>query len=90
MPRRRSILWQVELPFGITQRYIFSALVIIQVFAGNIIFGYLAGANFTLIGVSRILYTSHDTSFKRISLFQQLINAFRVGVFGPGQTLQIS
>jgi hypothetical protein len=51
-----------RIAFGKTQRFIsnalvisalvISALVIVQVFAGNIIFGYLARANFTLIGIS--------------------------------------
>jgi len=58
------------------------SLVFIQVFAGYVIFGHFAGAHFPLAAVSGLFDARDHSSLESVSLFDQLIDTFRIGAFG--------
>jgi len=59
-------------------------LIVVQIFAGNIVLGNFMCVNFLLVSVVGIFHATHNVSLKCVSLFQQLIDALRIGtlVFG--------
>ncbi len=66
------------------------SLVVIQVFAGHIVFGHFTSVNFPSVLAVGLFNSRNHASFERVSLFDQLVNAFRIGAFDVGQALKIS
>lgn len=65
-------------------------LVLVQVFAGHVIFGYFPGANFLYTTGIGVLNARDDAGLERVPFFEQLVNAFRICAFDIRQTLQVS
>lgn len=65
-------------------------LILIEVFAGDIIFGHFASANFSPLVFSGAFNTRYYAGLEGVAFFQQLVNAFRIGALDIGQALQIS
>ena len=47
------------------------------------------GVDFLCILIVGFLDTCHDAGFNNISFFDQFVDALRIGLFGPRQTLQV-
>ena len=59
-------------------------LFFIQILLGNIILRYLVRANLPLIGAPGVFHALHYVSFKRVSLFEQLVDTFRIRTLDVG------
>ena len=62
----------------------------VQIFARDVVFGHLTGANLLPIAFSGVFDARYDPCLERVSLFQQLVNTFRIDTFNVGQALQVS
>src|ERR1700686_366622 len=83
--------WQVQIePWGDHQILRDLPSLFVQIFARDVVLGYLTGANFLPIAFSGVFDARYDSCFERVSLFQQLVNTFRIDAFNVGQALQIS
>ena len=67
-----------------------SLLVFVEVFTGHVVFGHLTGAYFPDATSSGVFNSRNYSCLERVSLLDQLVNAFRIRVLHVGQTLQIS
>src|ERR1700686_2110543 len=83
--------WQVQIePWGDHQILRDLPSLFVQIFARNVVFGYLTGANFLPIAFSGVFDARYDSCLERVPFFQQLVNTFRIDIFDVGQALQIS
>lgn len=48
------------------------------------------GMDFLRILIVSFLDTRHSASLNSVSLFDQFVDTLRIGLFGPGQTFQVS
>jgi len=48
------------------------------------------GMNFFFVGVSGIFHARDDLGLKRVTFFEQLVDAFGICLFNIGQSLQVS
>ena len=64
-------------------------LILIQVFAGNIVFGHLVRADLPPVGVLGILYTGDRVGLEGVPFREQLIDTFGIRAFNRGNSLQV-
>ena len=62
-------------------------LLFIEVFAGHVVFGHFTGAYFPDTTFSRVFDAGDYSRLERVSLLDQLVNAFRIRALHIGQTL---
>jgi hypothetical protein len=61
-----------------------SQLVFVQIFAGNVVCGHLAGTNFLPLAISGVFDPGYDSGFESISFLQQLVDTLGIDGFRPG------
>jgi hypothetical protein len=62
----------------------YHSLFFIQIFLGNIILWHLMRANFPFISAPGVFHARHYVSFKRVSLFEQLVDTLRIRTLDAG------
>jgi len=63
-------------------------LVLVKVFAGDIVFRHFVGVDFAfLVGV---FHSLNDFGFEGVSLFEEFVHAFGIGIGAIGEPLQVS
>jgi hypothetical protein len=65
-------------------------LFLVPVLLGNIVLGHLTRAYFALVRVVSLLNPGNGARLKQVPFFNQLFDAFGVGLFGSGYSLQVS
>jgi nucleoside permease NupC len=63
-----------------------SRLIFVEIFLGNIVFGYFAGANLLII-VSSAFHAVYDIGLKGIAFLEQFAHTLRISSFNVGQSL---
>ena len=61
-------------------------LVLVQILIGNVVLRDLMGVYFLRILIVSFLHACHRSRLTNVSFFNQLIDAFRIRLLGPGQT----
>jgi hypothetical protein len=64
--------------------------VFVEIFFGHIILGKLAGMNLAFVSIVGLLDACYNAGFKRVPLFEQLIDALGIGTLDIGQSLQVA
>jgi hypothetical protein len=64
--------------------------IIVQVLAGDVVFGNFARNHLRDIGVFSVLHSVNGIGFERVAFFGQLLNAFRIRTGGAGNLLNIA
>jgi len=66
------------------------ALAFVEIFFGNVILGNFMGVHFFLFSVVGFLHACDDSGLEHVSFLYQLLDTFRIHIFAPGKSLQIS
>jgi hypothetical protein len=64
-------------------------LILVQIFFRHVVFGKLAGANASFIGIVSLFDSSHDTGFECIPLFEQFADTLRIRTFDGREALGV-
>jgi hypothetical protein len=63
---------------------------VVEVFGGDVVLGYFAGADLFDTGVGSVFCAREDSGFIGVALFNQLLDAFRVREGGVAKLLQVA
>lgn len=66
----------------IVRRDASTQLLFVEILVGNIVLWDLVRVHFPLVRVVRVLNACDRAGFKKISFFRELVNAFRIRLFG--------
>lgn len=72
-----------------TDHPIRSCSILVQIFFGDVILGDLMRVDFLFLSIPGTFHAGHGVGLKRVSFFQQLVDALRIRFFDAGQSLQI-